>query len=609
MTALATPPKLQFLDANGAPLVGGKLYTYAAGTTTPQVTYTDYGGGTANANPVILDSRGEASVWLNTPLYKMALYSATDVLIWTVDNIGGFATLAQLAASGGSNLIGFLQAGTGAVATTVQAKLRESVSVKDFGAVGDGVTDDFAAIILARDAAIAGGKSLMFPSGTYEHSGVLNFASERLRVFGVGLVRLQYTGATSYGVSVARVDGYAYDTQLENLWIEAGGNTTALFIQNTAHCVFKNIRVGNSSDYGIYIEGSVLDLWENPVVSLNEMPYFPGIWSAFPKYGIYLNNSAISSQATANTFINPIIEQVSEVGIYLEDAANNTFIGGTSEANTGTGGTWNGVGIVVQANSPGNKFINTFCEANKNGDLICYGNNNEFNNCSMTSASPTVPYEAVKSITLPSGAEQNRVIGGQFYAATVAAGATENIFAYCNVSYKVDDGGTRTQITHTRQSYNSSTIFPGLKPGNVADPAATVLDWYEEGTFTPAFGGSTSDGTITHDIQQGKFTRIGDTVFVSLLVRVAAVISGPTGDLLVRGLPYASSAVPGQQGVAVGNWDAITLPASRTDLVAYVVGSVNYIRLVGAASGLASSLVQSAGLATSTLALSGTYKV
>lgn len=57
-----------------------------------------------------------------------------------------FATLAALAASGGSALIGFLQAGTGAVGTTVQAKLRETISVADFGAVGDGITDDFLAI-------------------------------------------------------------------------------------------------------------------------------------------------------------------------------------------------------------------------------------------------------------------------------------------------------------------------------------------------------------------------------------------------------------------------------------------------------------------------------
>lgn len=107
MAALTPAPKIQFFDANGNPLVGGKLYSYDAGTTTPRATYTNYGGATPNTNPVILDSRGEAAVWLDNSLYKLKLTSATDVEIWTVDNVGGpdQATLAQLAASGGSALV------------------------------------------------------------------------------------------------------------------------------------------------------------------------------------------------------------------------------------------------------------------------------------------------------------------------------------------------------------------------------------------------------------------------------------------------------------------------------------------------------------------------
>lgn len=89
MSTLAPTPKLQFFDANGAPLVGGKLYTYAAGTTTPLASYTDSTGNTANTNPIILDSRGEANVWLAGAIYKFALYDSTNVLIWTVDNING----------------------------------------------------------------------------------------------------------------------------------------------------------------------------------------------------------------------------------------------------------------------------------------------------------------------------------------------------------------------------------------------------------------------------------------------------------------------------------------------------------------------------------------
>ena len=79
MAALTPTAKMQFFKADGVPLVGGKLYTYTAGTTTPQVTYTDSSGGTANTNPVILDSRGEASVWLGSSLYKLRLTTAADV--------------------------------------------------------------------------------------------------------------------------------------------------------------------------------------------------------------------------------------------------------------------------------------------------------------------------------------------------------------------------------------------------------------------------------------------------------------------------------------------------------------------------------------------------
>jgi len=86
-TSLSPTPKLQFFDANGAPLAGGLLYTYAAGTTTPLASYTDSTGVSANTNPIVLDSRGEANVWLGADSYKLALYTSVGVLIWTVDNI------------------------------------------------------------------------------------------------------------------------------------------------------------------------------------------------------------------------------------------------------------------------------------------------------------------------------------------------------------------------------------------------------------------------------------------------------------------------------------------------------------------------------------------
>ena len=51
----------QFFDNNGVPLTGGKLYSYLAGTTTPQATYTTAAGSIAHSNPIVLDSAGRVA--------------------------------------------------------------------------------------------------------------------------------------------------------------------------------------------------------------------------------------------------------------------------------------------------------------------------------------------------------------------------------------------------------------------------------------------------------------------------------------------------------------------------------------------------------------------
>ena len=84
----------QFFTNNGVPLAGGKLYSYAAGTTTPAATYTTSTGGTARTNPIVLDSAGRVptggEIWLtDTIQYKFVLKDANDVLIATWDNIWG----------------------------------------------------------------------------------------------------------------------------------------------------------------------------------------------------------------------------------------------------------------------------------------------------------------------------------------------------------------------------------------------------------------------------------------------------------------------------------------------------------------------------------------
>lgn len=83
----------QLLDNNGNPLSGGKLFSYAAGTTTPLTTYTSATGTTAHSNPIILDAAGRVpggEIWLNyEDKYKFVVKTSTDVLIATYDNLGG----------------------------------------------------------------------------------------------------------------------------------------------------------------------------------------------------------------------------------------------------------------------------------------------------------------------------------------------------------------------------------------------------------------------------------------------------------------------------------------------------------------------------------------
>ena len=80
----------QYFDNNGVPLAGGLIYTYQAGTSTPLATYTDNGGITANANPIVLDSAGRVpyEIWMFTGYsYKFVIQSATATSIQTLDNL------------------------------------------------------------------------------------------------------------------------------------------------------------------------------------------------------------------------------------------------------------------------------------------------------------------------------------------------------------------------------------------------------------------------------------------------------------------------------------------------------------------------------------------
>jgi hypothetical protein len=117
-----------------------------------------------------------------------------------VRNRRGYDVLSALSATErfDSSLVTFVQAGLGAVVRTAQAKMRDVVSVKDFGAVGDGVADDTVAIQAAEDACAASGQALWFPAGTYRcNSGI---TKKSVNWFGAGKykTKLAYYGNSTF---------------------------------------------------------------------------------------------------------------------------------------------------------------------------------------------------------------------------------------------------------------------------------------------------------------------------------------------------------------------------------------------------------------------------
>lgn len=198
------------------------------------------------ANTVFIDKITPiVSTWLNDA--NTATYGGTSGQVWTSDgapNLGswqtppaGNVTLVELAASTGAGLVGYTQGGVGAATITAQAKLREQVSVKDFGAVGDGVVNDTAAIQAALDAS----QRVTFGSAanSYKVTASLNLQSGHL---------LDLQGATITMATDQKPMFVA--TGLDNVTIQGGrfvGKTEATFT-NTPSSLAICITAANATD-------------------------------------------------------------------------------------------------------------------------------------------------------------------------------------------------------------------------------------------------------------------------------------------------------------------------------------------------------------------------
>ena len=86
--SLLPNPRIQFFDGSGQPLAGGLVYTYVSGSSTPLATYVDATGTSQNTNPIVLDSGGFGSIWLQSSgVYRIRVTDASGTQQWVVDGV------------------------------------------------------------------------------------------------------------------------------------------------------------------------------------------------------------------------------------------------------------------------------------------------------------------------------------------------------------------------------------------------------------------------------------------------------------------------------------------------------------------------------------------
>jgi hypothetical protein len=259
-------PRQDCFDTNGNPRAGAKLYFYTTGTTTPLATYSNSGLSVANANPVVADSAGLfGEIFLSTAVaYKVVLKTSADVTVWTADpvtagtastDLAGLVNAAAITNTVSeqqaiTNKLQFLQAGAGSVARSVQSKLRDgAVSVTDFGAVGDGSTDD----LVAFRAAVATGKDVYIPDGAWRLSAAVTITTAGQQIIGSGgkcLIQTtsDITDIFTVGDGVGTIRNVLFrDFRMFSTVVKTAG--AAIRFRLAEWCSVENVQVSSIDDF------------------------------------------------------------------------------------------------------------------------------------------------------------------------------------------------------------------------------------------------------------------------------------------------------------------------------------------------------------------------
>lgn len=622
MATLLPEGKQSFTDTQGKPLVGGKLYTYDAGTSTPRPTYVDAAATTPNTNPVVLDARGEATVFWQGA-YKVVLKDASGVTVWTVDHVrdeGAALALDLLdtAPGKGAELVGFQQAGSGAVARTAQSKMRDVVSVKDFGAVGDGVADDTAEIqaAIAYVKALPTVKSLVFPTGNYKVSSTIeihgNFQNG-VEIRGEKATITSTADAPIFSVN-ARVPESApavrINADISGFVLvgpgKANTSSVALKVARGANVRVRQMSLMNCYR-GLQCFGNLISSYDNLYIRDNF-------------YGIDIAPDGIEFAPNDLHFtrVQVVANDRCLRAINFPNGAM-TFTGCELEGNNPSGTTTDAVRVVEFFNAGKVTLIGTHMEANPGQYNLYFDGNDgaklQLIGCEVipgdscgnavfmanASGSPSI-FVSGSRVTLNDtglGQKQLHLSAGvkAVFAGDFSGFASGNLD---NVVW-LRDG----RVVLGRQdplAGGTGIIFPITQRAS-SDP--NTLDDYAEGTWAPTIIGMTTEGTATYAAANGRYTKIGRQVFVEAYISWSAGTG--TGPLSIGNLPFTVSLASTYPAVTIGLIDGVAYTAGALP-TAYFEPNTKRISFAQTPSGggTANTIPYDAAGA---LMISGTYTV
>lgn len=525
-------------DQNGVAVPGALIYVYDGRGESGDLADLSDSLGQSIGNPVTAGEDGYWSAYAASDQFYTLVYFWGGRKRYVEANVLlGNATIntdpnvrSDLEAATGASRVGFTQDITGSVDRTVEAKLREAISILDFGAVGDGTTDNSDAFAAAAAYAAAfsfpGGCTINVPSGTYAYDTSPNWGVANLELrcasrvtfvhTGTGVAFLIDGGASGDGIFRVKVTGKPM--------IRGSAGTTYNLDVRAISDSHISATLNGATVANVRLRWSVCTTYDLEAVGLT----FGG-QSPMPVNGLVLDQRSAGEQTSANVFTNLRVSHISGAGLLLTSAIQNTFVGGAAEIC--------GTAISVAELSSQNTFTNFDMEVNSAADINCSGNRNTFFGCLSS------------TLSVVSGSSNN-FIAGLYNAITVDVAGDGNQFV-C-VAYAAA-AGLFTDNSATTGKLKVRNLTTGLLDNDIFGLPTNA--WILDRAGNQRLYFDTTNSNYYRAISNHRFTNNDNTTLATIQLNGVEV---PSGSVF---------SVNGQQ--VVGGRLA-SLPADATDLASAI---------------------------------------